>query len=89
MLQFDLEATFFRHLTERKFGEWQMVVKKIPIGAGNALNVRSHRNESAIWLQRPKGVLQRALQRRFRRQMFQKIAREYNVQAGALDGPLL
>lgn len=89
MLQFDLKATFFQHLTKRKFSERQMVVKKIPIGAGNVLDVRSHRNEPPIWLQCSKGLLQSPLQRGFRRQMFQEIAREYNVQAGVLHGPLI
>jgi len=66
-----------------------MVVKKIPIGAGNMLDVRSHRNEPPIWFQRSNRLLQSPLQRGFRRQMFQEIAREYNVQAVVLHGPLI
>jgi len=65
-----------------------MMVKKVPIGTGNVLYVRSHRDEFAIRLQRAKSLVQRPLQRGLRRQVFEEIAREYNVQGGVLHSPL-
>src|SRR5579862_6765692 len=73
------EALDHQALAQGGFGQWKIMVPKIPIAAPGELYVRAHGDKPAAGFQTTEHLLERPAQRRFIREMLEEVACENEI----------